>query len=71
MNPSIWHLSLPIVLALVGLYFVPTMVALFRHAKHSAAIVVINLLLGWTVVGWLVAFVWSCTSEKGASNAER
>jgi T4 superinfection immunity protein len=41
------------------LYFVPAFIA-FR-AKHSnaGALFALNLLLGWTVIGWIVALVWA------------
>lgn len=35
------------------LYFIPGIVAAFRHAKHQVAIVIVNLLFGWTILGWL------------------
>jgi hypothetical protein len=41
------------------LYFLPVLVA--RRAGHhnTTAIFVLNLLLGWTVLGWVVALVWA------------
>lgn len=43
-------------------YFVPTVVALIRSHHNLGAIIALNVLLGWTVVGWIAAFVWSLTS---------
>jgi hypothetical protein len=48
------------------LYFLPTLVALSRQARGSAGIVGLNLLLGWTVVGWVVALVLACSQETEA-----
>jgi hypothetical protein len=55
----------------VAVYFLPTIVALIRRHQSSAAIFLLNLLLGWTVVGWLVAAVWSLTGvwEKPRQHA--
>jgi len=39
----------------LGLYFLPTIVALSRRGPNSGSVTLINLLLGWTVIGWLVA----------------
>ena len=44
------------------LYFVPWIIALLRRHQNAAAIFVLNLLLGWTFVGWVVALVWSMTA---------
>jgi Superinfection immunity protein len=46
-------------LGLIGVYFVPTIVAIGRKHPQIAPIVLINLLLGWTVLGWIGALVWS------------
>lgn len=47
---------------LLAIYFLPTLVALSRRHQSAVAIFVLNLLLGWTVLGWIVAFVWSFTN---------
>ena len=44
-----------IILALLVLYFVPTFVAMIRKVPNLGSIVVINLFLGWTLIGWVVA----------------
>jgi hypothetical protein len=34
---------------------VPAVVAVFRRHRSVGSVVVINLFLGWTVLGWIVA----------------
>lgn len=46
------------------LYFLPWLIALVRGHHNAGAIFLLNLLLGWTVIGWLVAFIWSFTSVR-------
>jgi uncharacterized membrane protein len=42
------------------LYFAPTIIAAVRKTKANVKqVVVINLLLGWTFIGWIVALVMS------------
>jgi len=57
-------MSIVIVIALVAVYFLPSIVAETRR-KHTgtAGVVIVNLFLGWTLIGWLVAFVWACTGK--------
>ena len=43
------------------LYFIPAMVA--RKHKNHPAILVLNLLLGWTVLGWIGALIWALTDD--------
>jgi hypothetical protein len=45
--------------ALIALYFLPAYVAKRRHHPKYEQILLFNFLLGWTVVGWVVALVWS------------
>jgi hypothetical protein len=55
-----------IVLVLVSIvaYWVPTIVAASRRgAVNTGSIVVINLFLGWTVVGWVIALAMACRSR--------
>jgi hypothetical protein len=51
----------------VLIYFLPTIVALSRGHLSALAIFFLNLLLGWTLIGWLIAFVWSCTGNTAAN----
>ena len=41
--------------ALLGLYMLPTIIAFNRKVSSPWSIVVINVLLGWTLIGWAVA----------------
>ena len=42
-------------MAAAGLYLLPVLVGWARHVPGLAAIAVIDLLLGWTFVGWVAA----------------
>lgn len=57
--PRLSELQLGPVVLLVGGYFLPTIVARAQRNHQVVAIFVLNLLLGWTVVGWIVALVWA------------
>jgi hypothetical protein len=48
-------------LALFFLYFIPS-IAGWRK-RNFGAIFILNLLLGWTVIGWIVALVWGWTND--------
>ncbi len=40
---------------LLGLYFLPTIVAVNRKVVNTGSVVVVNVFLGWTLIGWVVA----------------
>ncbi len=44
------------------LYFAPTVVAMVRGHHNAFAIFLTNLLLGWSVIGWFIALIWSFTA---------
>ena len=50
----------------LGIYFIPTMVAYGRSHNNALAIVVLNLFLGWTLLGWVIATTWACTDNVRA-----
>lgn len=41
------------------LYLLPWLIAAARSHRNALAIFFLNLLLGWTFLGWVVALVWS------------
>lgn len=47
---------------LFALYFVPAIVAGARQTHNATAILLINLFLGWTFIGWVVALVMAISS---------
>ncbi len=56
-----------VLLAVVTLgYLLPTTVAGIRNHKNGAGIFLLNLLLGWTILGWIAALVWSVSSQDAA-----
>jgi hypothetical protein len=51
----------------VLIYFLPTIVALSRGHLSALAIFFLDLFLGWTLIGWLVALIWSSTGNTAAN----
>ena len=45
-------------------YLLPSVIARARQHKNILPIFVLNLLLGWTFLGWVVALVWSFTAQE-------
>uniref|UniRef100_A0AAU2VUL1 Superinfection immunity protein n=1 Tax=Streptomyces sp. NBC_00008 TaxID=2903610 RepID=A0AAU2VUL1_9ACTN len=51
-----------LIIVIVLAYFVPTVVAFARGVSNSGSILVLNLFLGWTLVGWVVALAMAARS---------
>jgi Superinfection immunity protein len=50
-------------------YWVPTIVAFARGVPAKAQVLIVNLFLGWTFIGWVVALVMSFRQVPRASEA--
>jgi hypothetical protein len=50
-------------LILLVCYFIPAIVASCRHHNATGAIMVLNIFLGWTFIGWAIALVWASTND--------
>jgi hypothetical protein len=48
----------------IVIYFAPTLNARQRHHRNTNAITVMNIFLGWTFLGWVLALVWSYTDDR-------
>lgn len=58
------YIIVGILLLLSFFYFIPTLMAVWVRKKQTLAIFLLNLLLGWTFLGWLAALIWSAIKEK-------
>lgn len=70
----IWVLTTFFVIAGVlslPLYLLPSVIA--AKKRYRIAILTLNLFAGWTIIGWVIALVWSMAASplslKGLSNA--
>lgn len=45
-------------------YMLPWAVAVTRGKSNQWAIALLNLLLGWTVIGWVIALVMACGAHQ-------
>lgn len=57
-------ISILFLIAFISFYFLPTTTAIIRKHHNKTAIFVLNLLLGWLVLGWIGSLVWAFTNKK-------
>lgn len=55
-----------IILGFFGLllYFLPAILAWNWGRRNATAILVLNIFLGWTLVGWVGALVWAFVEDR-------
>jgi hypothetical protein len=52
-----------VVLAIIGIYILPTLIVSITGKERKLKVILINLLLGWTVIGWLISLIMSLKKE--------
>jgi len=50
----------------VGLYLIPSYVALNKSHHNTTPIVILNLLLGWLFIPWLACLIWAYSRDAAA-----
>jgi len=59
------RLFFAVLIALLSLfYFLPFAIAFNKKRANTGAIFALNLFLGWTLIGWVVALVWALKEER-------
>ncbi len=48
------------------LYMLPTLIAYARDIPQRGTITVVNIIFGWTLIGWIIAFLWAMIAETTA-----
>jgi len=46
----------------LAFYFLPAIIAAVRHTHNAMGILVLNLFLGWTLIGWFAALLMAICS---------
>lgn len=54
-------IAIPLVICF---YLLPTIIAIKRNHLQKVPIILINILLGFTAIGWIVALIWACMESK-------
>jgi hypothetical protein len=44
-------------------YMLPTIIAIAREKQNVVAIGLVNFFLGWSIIAWIIALVWSLSAD--------
>jgi hypothetical protein len=45
------------------LYFLPAIIGFARSKRDAVSILLLNIFLGWTAIGWVIALVWAVKQD--------
>jgi len=48
----------------VAIYFAPSLIAAARHTHNATGIFMLNLFLGWTGIGWVLAMIFAFIKDR-------
>lgn len=57
-------IGLALIAVAIAFYFAPSVIALMRRHANMAPILIVNIFLGWTFIGWIVALAWAFSSQE-------
>lgn len=63
-DPTDWLLVIVVIVGLATVYCMPWFIASAREHPQKVPIIIINLLLGGTAIGWVIALAWACSRIK-------
>jgi uncharacterized membrane protein AbrB (regulator of aidB expression) len=55
---------------LAAMYFLPSIIAAFRHVPNLNGVLIVNALVGWTFIGWIIALVMACAQTPSIVYAQ-
>jgi len=50
------------------IYYIPSFLAIIRKRPDILKIFLFNMFLGWTIMGWILALIWSL--QKADNNGD-
>ena len=66
-SPAQAVLSLVVLVLLIGLYFLPTVLAFIRRVPNVIQVALVNFFFGWSVIGWIIALIMAVRPAATAS----
>ena len=65
------HLAAFLAILAAAAYLAPTLIGWRRRVPHLGSVAVINLMLGWTLIGWAIALAMAARSVPPRDGAAR
>ncbi len=64
-------LILILIVIVIDIYFWPFNIAIRKKVEDKVAVFIINLILAWTVIGWIICLMWAISLSDERSEKEK
>jgi len=61
---DVGNIGIGVLVVIFFSYFLPAIVAAIRKKTNANAIFILNLFLGWTLLGWVIALIWAVKTDQ-------
>lgn len=55
-----------LIIIFLVIYFLPSIIAKKNKKSNFRSIFLLNIFLGWTLIGWVVSLIWSLTNDNNS-----
>lgn len=69
LGPMELIIMLPLTLIMLAIFFLPIIIAVRKHHPNTLGIVLIDIFLGWSILGWLGALIWALQNPIQTHNS--
>lgn len=64
-------IGVTVLAVILYVHFLPTIIAYRRRHPSRTAILLLDLIFGWTLIGWVVALLWALAGYDAQRDASR
>ena len=64
-------IGVTVLAVILYVHFLPAIFAFRRRHPSRTAILLLNLIFGWTLIGWVVALLWALAGYDAQRDASR
>jgi hypothetical protein len=63
----VWFWACRASILALGAYLLPAIIGVSRHVTHVGPLSAVNLIMGWTLLGWVACLLWAvCGGPQAA-----